>query len=119
MVLLERINELGTTVLVVTHEKNLVNRFAKRVDVYKRQSFWDRALVWRMILARSSRALRRSRPAASFSLYRCFSFPICSARRVRSRSTAFAVRSRFCCRSSARRAAFCSCAFLSLIHISP
>ena len=31
MTLLERINELGTTVLVVTHEKNLVNRFAKRV----------------------------------------------------------------------------------------
>ncbi len=29
--LLERINELGTTVLVVTHEKNLVNRFTKRV----------------------------------------------------------------------------------------
>ena len=28
---MERINELGTTVLVVTHEKNLVNRFAKRV----------------------------------------------------------------------------------------
>ena len=31
MSLLERINELGTTVLVVTHEKNLVNRFSKRV----------------------------------------------------------------------------------------
>ena len=31
MTLLERINELGTTVLVVTHEKGLVNRFAKRV----------------------------------------------------------------------------------------
>ena len=31
MVLLERINELGTTVLVVTHEKSLVNRFTKRV----------------------------------------------------------------------------------------
>ena len=31
MMLLERINELGTTVLVVTHEKNLVNRFNKRV----------------------------------------------------------------------------------------
>ena len=31
MMLLERINELGTTVLVVTHEKNLVNRFTKRV----------------------------------------------------------------------------------------
>jgi len=31
MVLLERINELGTTVLVVTHEKALVNRFSKRV----------------------------------------------------------------------------------------
>ena len=31
MSLLERINELGTTVLVVTHEKALVNRFAKRV----------------------------------------------------------------------------------------
>ena len=33
MMLLERINELGTTVLVVTHEKNLVNRFTKRVVV--------------------------------------------------------------------------------------
>ena len=31
MTLLERINELGTTVLVVTHEKGLVNRFTKRV----------------------------------------------------------------------------------------
>ena len=31
MMLLERINELGTTVLVVTHERNLVNRFNKRV----------------------------------------------------------------------------------------
>ena len=31
MTLLERINEMGTTVLVVTHEKGLVNRFAKRV----------------------------------------------------------------------------------------
>ena len=31
MTLLERINERGITVLVVTHEKGLVNRFAKRV----------------------------------------------------------------------------------------
>jgi cell division transport system ATP-binding protein len=31
MMLLERINELGTTLLVVTHEKALVNRFSKRV----------------------------------------------------------------------------------------
>ncbi|MCI8594193.1 MAG: cell division ATP-binding protein FtsE [Oscillibacter sp.] len=31
MTLLERINTLGTTVLVVTHEKDLVNRFSKRV----------------------------------------------------------------------------------------
>jgi len=31
MMLLEKINELGTTVLVVTHEKELVNQFAKRV----------------------------------------------------------------------------------------
>ena len=31
MMLLERINELGTTVLVVTHERELVNRFSKRV----------------------------------------------------------------------------------------
>lgn len=31
MMLLERINALGTTVMVVTHEKALVNRFAKRV----------------------------------------------------------------------------------------
>ena len=31
MMLLERINELGTTVLVVPHEKELVNRFSKRV----------------------------------------------------------------------------------------
>ena len=31
MMLLERINDLGTTVLVVTHEKSLVNRFTKRV----------------------------------------------------------------------------------------
>lgn len=31
MVLLEKINELGTTMLVVTHEKDLVNRFSKRV----------------------------------------------------------------------------------------
>ncbi len=33
MRLLEQINELGTTVLVVTHEKELVNRFAKRVVI--------------------------------------------------------------------------------------
>ncbi len=31
MSLLERINEMGTTMLVVTHEKDLVNRFSKRV----------------------------------------------------------------------------------------
>ena len=31
MELLVRINELGTTVLVVTHEKDLVNQFSKRV----------------------------------------------------------------------------------------
>ena len=31
MTLFEKINELGTTVLVVTHEKELVNRFSKRV----------------------------------------------------------------------------------------
>ena len=30
-VLLEKINEMGTTVLVVTHEKELVNAFNKRV----------------------------------------------------------------------------------------
>ena len=35
MTLLERINELGTTVLVVTHERGLVNRFAKRVVTIK------------------------------------------------------------------------------------
>ena len=29
--LLVQINELGTTVLVVTHEKDLVNQFGKRV----------------------------------------------------------------------------------------
>ena len=31
MTLLERINALGTTVVVVTHEKGLVNHFSKRV----------------------------------------------------------------------------------------
>ena len=31
MELLVRINELGTTVLVVTHERDLVNQFSKRV----------------------------------------------------------------------------------------
>ena len=31
MLLLEKINSLGTTVLVVTHEKELVNAFSKRV----------------------------------------------------------------------------------------
>lgn len=31
MTLLQQINDLGTTLMVVTHEKNLVNRFAKRV----------------------------------------------------------------------------------------
>ena len=31
MMLLEQINALGTTVLVVTHERELVNRFTKRV----------------------------------------------------------------------------------------
>lgn len=33
MMLLEKINELGTTVLMVTHEKELVNKFSKRVIV--------------------------------------------------------------------------------------
>jgi cell division transport system ATP-binding protein len=31
MLLLEKINQLGTTMLVVTHEKNLVDHFSKRV----------------------------------------------------------------------------------------
>jgi cell division transport system ATP-binding protein len=31
MKLLQEINRMGTTVLVVTHEKDLVNRFDKRV----------------------------------------------------------------------------------------
>lgn len=31
LMLLEKINELGTTVLVVTHEKDMVNDFSKRV----------------------------------------------------------------------------------------
>ena len=31
MTLLERINSMGTTMLVVTHEKELVNRFSRRV----------------------------------------------------------------------------------------
>ncbi|MGE4484567.1 MAG: cell division ATP-binding protein FtsE [Oscillospiraceae bacterium] len=31
MLLMQKINELGTTVLVVTHEKGLVDRFSKRV----------------------------------------------------------------------------------------
>ena len=31
MTLLERINAMGTTLLVVTHERDLVNRFSKRV----------------------------------------------------------------------------------------
>ena len=31
MMLLEQINALGTTLMVVTHEKELVNRFTKRV----------------------------------------------------------------------------------------
>ena len=36
MSLLERINELGTTVLVVTHERGLVDRFDKRVITLER-----------------------------------------------------------------------------------
>ena len=35
MMLLEQINALGTTVMVVTHEKELVNRFTKRVIAIK------------------------------------------------------------------------------------
>ena len=35
MTLLEKINELGTTILVVTHEKELVNAFEKRVVALK------------------------------------------------------------------------------------
>ena len=31
MLLFEKINEMGTTVMVVTHEKELVNAFSKRV----------------------------------------------------------------------------------------
>ena len=33
MTLFEKINELGTTVLIVTHEKGLVDEFEKRVVV--------------------------------------------------------------------------------------
>lgn len=36
MTLLAKINSLGTTVLIVTHERELVNRFAKRVIVIDR-----------------------------------------------------------------------------------
>ena len=36
MMLLERINQLGTTELVVTHEKDLVNKFQKRVITLER-----------------------------------------------------------------------------------
>ena len=36
MMLLERINQLGTTILVVTHERQLVNQFNKRVITWKR-----------------------------------------------------------------------------------
>lgn len=36
MTLLKRINELGTTVVVVTHEKDLVNRFDERVVMLER-----------------------------------------------------------------------------------
>ncbi len=36
MMLLERINQLGTTVLIVTHEKDLVNKFQKRVITLER-----------------------------------------------------------------------------------
>ncbi len=36
MRLLEQINELGTTVLVVTHERGLVDRFDKRVITLER-----------------------------------------------------------------------------------
>lgn len=36
MMLLERINQLGTTVLIVTHEKDLVNKFQKRVVTIER-----------------------------------------------------------------------------------
>ena len=36
MTLLKRINELGTTMLVVTHEKDLVNRFQERVVMLER-----------------------------------------------------------------------------------
>ena len=35
MTLLERINALGTTLMVVTHEKELVDRFSKRVVAIK------------------------------------------------------------------------------------
>ena len=38
MLLLEQINALGTTVMVVTHEKGLVDRFTKRVVASTRQS---------------------------------------------------------------------------------
>lgn len=36
MTLFEKINELGTTILIVTHEKELVDKFAKRVIVIDR-----------------------------------------------------------------------------------
>ena len=49
MMLLEQINALGTTVLVVTHERELVNRFTKRVvAILKKHG--KRAVCWNDVL---------------------------------------------------------------------
>ena len=72
MMLLERINELGTTVLVVTHEKNLVNRFAKRVVAIENGDRW--LLQCRENLTRdimSARGFTPSLPTASCPLPQC------------------------------------------------
>ena len=64
MMLLERINELGTTVLVVTHEKNLVNRFESgswpsrmaESSMTKRGGYYngEKNLIWDIIAAKVS-----------------------------------------------------------------
>ena len=42
MTLLERINALGTTVVVVTHERDLVNHFDKRITGRSTATAWER-----------------------------------------------------------------------------
>ena len=72
MMLLEQINALGTTVLVVTHERELVNRFTKRVVAISEGCLLytsSASTIFSSFVCPSGRSPRVSRPSASRRRY--------------------------------------------------